>query len=263
MVENRFPLVGPVVMSLFVFACSTTAPTADGSALMATIAQQLDKGALAESQKVQRPLDISQDDQDRELTPIPVHEDDPVWGPREAPVTLIVFSDFECPFCSRHADNVRKVKEANGDLVRVVFKQFPLAFHSRALPAAQASLAGLEQGKFWEVHDRLFDRTNLTAQEMQQWAADNGINWDGINDQVANGVFEERVRRDIAEGESFGVRGTPASFINGVSISGAVPVEELQAKIDLGLARAYVLLRNGTTPADLYNRLVGIKDPAR
>jgi protein-disulfide isomerase len=261
MVGNRLHLVGLVMMGLSLFACSTTAPTADGSSLMATIAQQLDKGALAESQKVGNPLDISLDDQDRELTPIPVHDDDPVWGPDDAPVTLIVFSDFECPFCSRHADNVRKVKEANGELVRVIFKQFPLAFHSRAMPAAQASLAALEQGKFWEVHDRLFDRTNLTVQEMQQWAADNGIDWDGINDQVANGVFEERVRRDIAEGESFGVRGTPASFINGVSVSGAVPVEELQAKIDLGLARAYVLLRSGTAPAKVYNRLVGIKDP--
>ena len=225
---------------------------------MAAIAERLGEDGLAKSQAVSNPLDISLSEQDRALSPIPINEDDPVWGPADAPVTLIVYSDFECPFCGRHAQNVAKVKAANGDLVRVVFKQFPLAFHQRAMPAAMASLAALEQGKFWEVHDRLFDRNPLSPAEMNEWAEESGIDWERVLAEVESGELRERVQRDINEGQQFGVRGTPASFINGVSLSGAVPVDDLQALVDLGLARAYVLLRKGTAPQDLYNRLVGL-----
>jgi len=225
---------------------------------MKSIAERLGEEGLSQGKAVSNPLDISLAEQDQTLSPVPVNADDPVWGPADAPVTLIVFSDFECPFCGRHAANVAKVKEANGDLVRVVFKQFPLNFHQRAMPAAMASLAALEQGKFWEVHDRLFDRNPVSPSEMQQWAEEAGIDWESVLAKVASNELRERVQRDINEAEQFGVRGTPASFINGVSVSGAVPVGDLQVKVDLGLARAYVLLRKGTAPADLYNRLVGL-----
>jgi protein-disulfide isomerase len=240
-------------------ACSSSsAPTPGGTDVMQAIAERLGEDGLAESQAVTNPLDISLAEQDQALSPVPVNGDDPVWGPADAPVTLIVYSDFECPFCGRHAQNVAKVKEANGDLVRVVFKQFPLAFHQRAMPAAMASLAALEQGKFWQVHDRLFDRNPLSPEEMQEWADEAGIDWESVLANVGSDALRARVQRDIDEGGQFGVRGTPASFINGVSISGAVPLGDLQEKVDLGLARAYVLLRKGTAPADLYNRLVGI-----
>lgn len=248
-----------VVLFAAGIACSgSTAPTPGGNAAMLAIAERLDEDGLAKTKTVSNPLDISLAKQDQTLSPVPVNDDDPVWGPTNAPVTIVVYSDFECPFCSRHAQNVAKIKEANGDLVRVVFKQFPLAFHQRAMPAAMASLAALEQGKFWEVHDRLFDRNPLSPSEMEEWAAGVELNWDAVLARVESGDLRERVQRDITEGGEFGVRGTPASFINGVSVSGAVPEDDLQQKVDLGLARAYVLLRKGTDPADLYARLVGI-----
>ena len=247
------------ILAAALSACSgTTAPTPGGTGIMQAIAERLGEDALVQSKVVGNPLDITGSEQDQALSPVPINEDDPVWGPADAPVTLVVYSDFECPFCGRHAENVAKVKEANGDLVRVVFKQFPLGFHQRAMPAAMASLAALEQGKFWEVHDRLFDRNPLSPDKMAQWAEESGVDWEAVLARVESGELRDRVQRDIDEGQRFGVRGTPASFINGVSVSGAVPVADLQAKVDLGLARAYVLLRKGTAPEALYNRLVGL-----
>ncbi len=259
--RKNWCLLTSVVSAILVagIACSgSSAPTPGGAGMMKAIAERLDEDGLAKSNAVSNPLDISLAETDQKLSPVPVNTDDPVWGPADAPVTLVVYSDFECPYCGRHAANVAKVKEANGDLVRVVFKQFPLAFHQRAMPAAMASLAALEQGKFWEVHDRLFDRNPLSPSEMQEWADEAGIDWETVLAKVGSDELRQRVQRDIDEGGQFGVRGTPASFVNGVSVSGAVSVEDLQQKVELGLARAYVLLRKGTPPAKLYNRLVGI-----
>jgi protein-disulfide isomerase len=253
---RRFHIALLVVASLCLAAgCSGPGPTAEGSLLMERITEQVGADSLKEGQRADNPLAISLDERDQVLRPVPVNADDPVWGPADAPVTIVVYSDFECPFCARHADNVRHIKEKYGDLVRVVFKQFPLAFHARAMPAAIASLAALEQGKFWEVHDRFFNREPLSSEDLAIWAEEAGIDWGAILTAVETGDLKVRVERDIAEGESVGVRGTPASFINGVSVSGAVPISDLQKQVDLGLVRAYVLLRKGVAPDAVYGRL--------
>jgi len=227
--------------------------------LMSAIAGKLSADQVASSEQAASPAAITFSEQDTKVQPVLVHAADPAWGGPEAPVTIVVFSDFECPFCSRHANNVRQLKEKYGVLVRVVFKQFPLAFHKHARSAAMASLAAQEQGKFWEMHDKLFERTRIAQAEMRDWATDAGIDLDKVLDAVRSGRLEERVNADMAEGESVGVRGTPNSFVNGVRISGAVPVEELEKQIKLGLMRAYVLLRQGVPTAQLYGTLVGAK----
>ena len=223
----------------------------------------LGKAKLADSGKTENPLDISMSEEDRIVRPVPVADDDPVWGDPAAPVTVVVYSDFECPFCSRHEQNVTEIKKKYGKLVRLVFKQFPLSFHSHAMSAAMASLAAHQQGKFWPMHDQLFDRTGMTDEDRLAWAEKHGIDFKKIVAAVESGDLARRVQRDIAEGKEMGVQGTPATFVNGVLISGAVPLATLNDAVDLGLARAYVLLNKGVAPEHVYRRLTGQKTPPR
>jgi protein-disulfide isomerase len=204
-------------------------------------------------------MDITMSEEDRIVHPVRVGDDDPAWGDPAAPVTVVVFSDFECPFCSRHAQNVTDMKKKYGKLVRLVFKQFPLSFHSHAMSAAMASLAAHQQGKFWPMHDQLFDRTGMSDEDRMDWAAKHGIDFDKIVAAVESGKLAKKVQRDIAEGKEMGVQGTPATFVNGVMISGAVSLATLSDAVDLGLARAYVLLNKGVSPEHVYRRLTGQK----
>lgn len=192
-----------------------------------------------------------------EVRPVIVREDDPSWGLADAPVTLVVFSDFQCTYCGRFATTVKDLKARYGDLLRVVFKQFPLPFHNEAMPMAQATLAAHTQGKFWPMHDRLFSREELDDAQMKVWAEQQGIDWDKVVSEVEGNAYEARVRADIEDGEALGVRGTPSSFINGIQVTGAVPVDTLLAAVDVGLARAHVALQKGVAPADVYRTLTG------
>jgi protein-disulfide isomerase len=192
-----------------------------------------------------------------QIHPVALRDDDPAWGPADAPVTLVVFSDFQCPFCGRLAENVRELKARYGDLLRVVFKQFPLPFHAEAMPMAQATLAAHAQGKFWIMHDRLFSREELDDAQLKVWAEQQGLDWTRIVSEVEANAYEARVKEDLEAGEKLGVRGTPSSFINGIQVTGAVPVDTLVAAVDIGLARAYLAMQKGIAPADVHRVLTG------
>lgn len=170
---------------------------------------------------------------------VAIAADDPVRGPANAPVTLIEFSEFQCPFCSRVGPTVKQVLETYGDKVRLVFRDYPLPFHNNAHGASEAAQCAHDQGRFWEYHDKLFaNQQALAAENLKQYATDLGLDIAKFNECFESGRYKDRVDQDIAQGSSAGVRGTPAFFINGRFLSGAQPFEAFKTIIDEELERA-------------------------
>lgn len=140
----------------------------------------------------------------------------PVKGNDKAPVTLTVFSDFQCPYCSRLVPFVDEVLAKNPDKVRIVFKQFPLRMHNMALPAALASLAAREQGKFWPMHDLLFANfSQLSEEKIRALAKEAGLDLARFDKDRNAQKLRDEVLRDQALGQQAGVQGTPTLFLNG------------------------------------------------
>ncbi|HUF77282.1 MAG TPA: thioredoxin domain-containing protein [Thermoanaerobaculia bacterium] len=164
---------------------------------------------------------------------------EPARGSAEAPVTIIEFSDFECPFCSRVVPTLDQIQEHYGDRVRLVFKQFPLrSIHPNAQKAAEASLCAEEQGRFWELHDAMFaDQRNLAVPALKAKAGEVGLDPAAFADCLDSGRYAEAVEEDLQEGSAIGISGTPAMVINGRLLSGAVPYEEIARVVDEELAR--------------------------
>ena len=162
----------------------------------------------------------------------------PSKGPAGAPVQIIEFSDFECPFCFRVNPTVAQVLSTYGDRVRLVYRHLPLPNHPNARPAAEASGCANEQGRFWEYHDRLFaNQSRLAAADLKQHAADLGLDTAKFNTCVDSRRFQKDVDADLDAAQLLGVSGTPHFFINGRALSGAQPLESFKAIIDEELAR--------------------------
>ena len=158
----------------------------------------------------------------------------PKKGPDGAPVTIVEFSDFECPFCSRVNPAVAKVLETYGDKVQIVFRQFPLDIHRNARKAGEASLCADEQGKFWQMHDAMFgDQKRLEVDGLKSIAAEIAdLDSEAFAACLDSGRHAETVERDLREGAKAGVASTPTFFINGRHLSGAQPFENFAAIID-------------------------------
>jgi protein-disulfide isomerase len=140
----------------------------------------------------------------------------PAKGAANAPVTLTVFSDFQCPYCSRLVPFVDEVLAKNPDKVRIVFKQFPLRMHNFALPAALASLAARDQGKFWPMHDLLFaNSSQLSDEKIRSLAQQVGLDLARFDKDRNDKRLRDEVQRDMELGQKAGVQGTPSVFING------------------------------------------------
>jgi protein-disulfide isomerase len=162
----------------------------------------------------------------------------PAKGPANAPVTIVEFSDFQCPFCSRVNPTLEQVMAKYGDKVRVVFRQYPLSFHQHAQKAAEASLCAHEQGKFWQMHDEMFkNQQALAVDQLKTTAAGLGLNAETFNTCLDSGKYAAQVKADFEAGSAAGVSGTPAMFINGRFINGAVPLEQITKVIDDELKR--------------------------
>ena len=162
----------------------------------------------------------------------------PAVGPENAPVTIVEFSDFQCPFCSRLVPTIEQVKQKYGDKVRIVFRQFPLNFHQFAQKAAEASLCANEQGKFWQMHDAMFaNQQALGVDQLKAKATELGLNADQFNSCLDQGKYVTQVQADLDAGTKAGVNGTPAMFINGRFLSGAQPLGEITKVIDDELQR--------------------------
>ncbi|MGM0558608.1 MAG: DsbA family protein [Myxococcota bacterium] len=151
--------------------------------------------------------------------------DAPVKGPANAPVTIVEFSDFECPYCKRGTDNLEEAVSKFDGKVKIAFKHYPLPFHKAAKPAAKAAMAAGEQGKFWEMHDLLFDNQKQLKQDglYEKLAKQLGLNMAKFKKDMQKPEYDKIIEQDMAQGQKVGVRGTPAFFINGKRLVGAQP----------------------------------------
>ena len=142
-----------------------------------------------------------------------------IKGPVDAPVTVMVFDDFQCPYCARLVPMIEKVIETYPTQVRVVFKHFPLNMHKFARQAAIASIAARNQGKFWQLHDQLFANYNqLNEEKIRELAASVGLDMERFDKDIANPALQQEIAADLQLGTDSGVRGTPAVYINGVQL---------------------------------------------
>ncbi len=149
----------------------------------------------------------------------------PVTGNPNASITVVEFSDFQCPFCKRGNQVMKDLLKEYPDDVKVVFKHLPLPFHQQAKPAAVASLAAHEQGKFWEFHDELFEnQESLTEEKFIEIATKLEMDVDKFKEDLKSEKFEKKVADDMAVATQLGVRGTPGFFVNGVQVRGARPL---------------------------------------
>jgi len=159
--------------------------------------------------------------------------DRPSKGPANAPVEMIEFSDFQCPFCLSAFPTVAQVVSTYGDRVHLVYRHYPLTNHPNARPAAEASQCAEEQGQFWRYHDLLFgDPSHLADADLKQRAAQLGLDTAQFNACVDTRKYKSDVDTDIRAGDEAGVNGTPAFFINGRVLSGAQPFEVFKRIID-------------------------------
>ena len=164
--------------------------------------------------------------------------DAPTKGPANAAVTIVEFSDFECPYCSRVVPTLKEVEKKYGDKVRFAFIQYPLPIHPKAPKAAEAALCAHEQGKFWQMHDAMFAaQEKLEIADLKAAAVGLGMDASKFDGCLDSGKFAARVQNEIAAGQKAGVSGTPATFINGRLVSGAAPLEQFTAIIEDELAR--------------------------
>jgi protein-disulfide isomerase len=165
-------------------------------------------------------------------------DDDASRGPIDAPITIVEFSDFQCPYCARGEESITQVLQKYGDKVRVVYRDYPLSFHQNAEIAAIGAECAEEQGKFWEMHGAMFaNQQKLAAADLVETAAGIGLNKDEFKACLDSGKYLAEVQNDFKEGASYGVTGTPAFFINGVMVSGAQPPEAFYEIIDRELER--------------------------
>ena len=157
----------------------------------------------------------------------------PVLGSSKAPVTIVEFSDFQCPFCKRVEPTLKQVRDKYGDNVNLVYMDFPLPMHNHALDAAKAGRCAAEQGKFWPFHDAMFaDQSKLAPDDLKADAKNLGLDTAKFNECFDKAKYEAGVRADMNQGKSLGIDGTPAFFVNGRMLVGAQPPESFNQIID-------------------------------
>ncbi len=163
---------------------------------------------------------------------------DPVSGPAKAPITIISFSDFQCSYCRRGHQTMKEIEKAYPGKIRFVLRQFPLDMHKRARAAAEAALCAGDQGKFWPYADMLFaSQQKLEDADLQKYAEELKLDAGQFSQCVSSHKYKAQIDRDIVDGNKYGVRGTPAFFINGRFLSGAQPLDNFREVIDEELAR--------------------------
>lgn len=164
-------------------------------------------------------------------------DEDPFLGDPKAPVTLVEFGDFQCPFCARFFQTTEQEiieKYVKTGQARFVYRDFPIAaIHSEAQKSAEASECANEQGKFWPYHNMLYQRqSELGLQNYKKWAVDLAINSKQFNECLDSGKYAKEVEKDLQDGQAAGVNGTPSTFVNGRIIQGAVPFAQFEKMIE-------------------------------
>ncbi|MBN1336671.1 MAG: thioredoxin domain-containing protein [Deltaproteobacteria bacterium] len=194
--------------------------------------------ALVEQLRARSDVQISLAPPELPRIEVPV-DDDPVRGEASAPVTIIEFADYECPYCARGYQTMKQVMETYPGKTRWVYRDFPLSFHRNAMNAAVASNCAGAQGKYWEMHDLIFDNQKaMTEADLETYAGQIGLDaaaWKTCYTEREAQLKE--IAADQTSGSEAGVTGTPAYFLNGLFISGARPFEDFKAAIDTELER--------------------------
>ena len=163
----------------------------------------------------------------------------PVRGNPEAKIAVVEFSDFQCPYCGSSVQTLNQIAQAYGDKVRIVFKHLPLPIHSKAPAAHAAAEAAHRQGKFWPMHDKIFaNQRELSPEKYREYARELGLDVNQFDRDVADASVKQRVDADADEARKLGVNGTPAFFVNGRYLRGAVPFEQIKALLDEDLGKA-------------------------
>jgi protein-disulfide isomerase len=160
-------------------------------------------------------------------------DDDAAKGPAKAPVTIVEFSDYQCPFCSRAESTVADVLKKYGDKIRLIYRDYPLSMHPNAQVAAEASECAKDQGKFWEMHNAMFaNQQKLASADLVETAGTLGLDKDKFKACLDSGKKRDEVQKDFADGMKVGVTGTPTFFINGLRLVGARDVNSFAEIID-------------------------------
>jgi protein-disulfide isomerase len=191
-------------------------------------------------------------------SPVPISSKDPMWGKRDAPVTVVVYSDFQCPFCSRVEPTLDQVRTTYGpDKVRMVWKNNPLPFHQNAKPAAEAAqgvfMTAGNDG-FWKFHDNAFKNQSALGDDAYlKWAQEAGVkDMAAFKAGLASHKWADKVDKDLNDGKAAGVQGTPSFFVNGVFINGAQPFDNFKKTIDQELQKAQAKIAAGTPKSRVY-----------
>jgi protein-disulfide isomerase len=164
--------------------------------------------------------------------------DAPAKGPASAPVTIVEFSDFQCPFCGKAPPILKQIEDEYRGKVRLAFKQMPLAMHDKAQLAAEAALAAHEQGRFWAFHDKLFSNQQaLDRPSLEKYAEDMGLDMRKFRAALDSGKFKSQIQKDGQQAAAAGATGTPTFFINGQKLVGAQPFDAFKRMIDEELKR--------------------------
>jgi diadenylate cyclase len=164
----------------------------------------------------------------------PVGARDHIRGPEDAPVTLVKYGDYECPYCGEAHPVLKELQERGGEQVRFVFRHFPLdSVHTRARRAAQAAEAAASQGRFWEMHDLLYEHQGeLSEEDLMRYAAELGLDLGRFEEDLGNDDHAWRIEEDRLGGDRAGVRGTPTLFVNGVRYTGTLDLDGLLAAVE-------------------------------
>ena len=169
---------------------------------------------------------------------IEVLAEDPVRGPETAPIEIVEFSDFDCPYCQRATNTLARILDEYGDQIRFVYKDYPLPSHPNAFKAAEAGNCANDQGEFWPFHDRLFEsQGSLDVASLKTYASELGLEAEAFAACLDSGRHASRVERDLEIGSGYGVSSTPTIFVNGRAVVGAMPYESFVEIIQEELSR--------------------------
>lgn len=192
--------------------------------------------------------------------PVPIG-DSATRGPADAPITIIAFSDFQCPFCARGHETMEELRSLYGDRIRFVFKHFPLPGHPAGVLASRASFAALDAGKFWEFHDAVFAfGSRFDGRDLLAIGSQLGISQVALEEAMTGEQHDAIIEADIDLAIRLGVTGTPAYFINGRPIVGARPLIDFRMLIAEELDRVAAARADGVAPERVYEHLTGAKD---
>ena len=234
-----------LVLSLVAIVLAGMAYIKQGNLSDEEFSVKVEKGINDFIAKQQKAAQAAQGDEQPQTDPVKVSvDDDPVMGDKDAKVTIVEFSDFQCPFCSRfHQDTLPQIisEYINKGKVKLVYRDFPLSFHNFAKKASIAAECAGEQGGdkvYFKYHDTLYEnQASFSDENFKKWAADMGLKADQFNKCYDSDKYASEVDADFTEGQSYGVSGTPAFFVNGWLITGAQPFSAFKEKIDQELAK--------------------------